>query len=322
GLDEDAMVRLMVGREIPRADLAALPDGAPVALHVERLSVADPLAPDGFRVRDVSLTVRRGEIVGLAGLIGAGRTEFLLALTGAIERAVTGSVRVGDRGRDGIPSHPAEARAAGLVLLPEERKSQAIFPDLSVAENVLMGELDRVGAAGFVSRRRAAEASSRLMKDTGVRAASGAVPIGTLSGGNQQKAVLARCLFASPTVLLLDEPTRGIDLAAKAEIYALLRRLSAEGFGIVLCSSEMSEILTQCHRVVVFREGRVAAELTHAEATEEKVLAAAVAASAAGSAREKARGGGGEGRPPGPPRPRRLARFTGLFGLAAVLVLS
>ena len=94
-----------------------------------------------------------------------------------------------------------------------------------------------------------------------MRAASAATPIGTLSGGNQQKAILARCLFASPSVLLLDEPTRGIDLAAKAEIYALLRKLAADGFGIVLCSSEMSEILTQCHRVVVFREGRVAAEL-------------------------------------------------------------
>jgi ABC-type sugar transport system ATPase subunit/ribose/xylose/arabinose/galactoside ABC-type transport system permease subunit len=316
GLDEDAMVRLMVGREIPRADLPALPDGAPEALRVERLSVADPNAPDGFRVRGVSLTVRRGEIVGLAGLIGAGRTEFLLALTGALESAVTGSVRVGELDA-GVPGNPSSARAAGLVLLPEERKSQAIFPDLSVAENTLMGALDRVGAAGFVSRRRAAAEASRLMADTGVRAASPAVPIATLSGGNQQKAVLARCLFAAPTVLLLDEPTRGIDLAAKAEIYALLRRLAAEGFGIVLCSSEMSEILTQCHRVVVFREGRVAAELTHAEATEEKVLAAA--APTAGTGDRAKTGGGG---PPGRPRGRRLARFTGLFGLAAVLLLS
>jgi ABC-type sugar transport system ATPase subunit/ribose/xylose/arabinose/galactoside ABC-type transport system permease subunit len=317
GLDEDGMVRLMVGREIPRVELPLLPANAPEALRVEGLSVADPNAPDGFRVRGVSLTVRRGEIVGLAGLIGAGRTEFLLALTGALETEVTGAVRVG--GRDGVPSRPAEARDAGLVLLPEERKSQAIFPDLSVAENTLMGELDRVGAAGFVSRRRAARESSRLMAETGVRAASPDVPIATLSGGNQQKAVLARCLFASPTVLLLDEPTRGIDMAAKAEIYALLRRLSAEGFGIVLCSSEMSEILTQCHRVFVFREGRVAAELTHAEATEEKVLAAAAPTGAADRP-ERARPGGGG--PPGRPRGRRLARFTGLFGLAAVLLLS
>ncbi|HEX4440578.1 MAG TPA: hypothetical protein VH854_10945, partial [Thermoanaerobaculia bacterium] len=123
-------------------------------------------------------------------------------------------------------------------------------------------------------------------------------------------------------VLLLDEPTRGIDLAAKAEIYALLRRLSAEGFGIVLCSSEMSEILTQCHRIVVFREGRVAAELTHAEATEEKVLAAAAPVAAAGRADRATAGGGG---PPGPGSRRRrggLARFTGLLGLAAVLALS
>ena len=154
-----------------------------------------------------------------------------------------------------------------------------------------MGELDRVGAAGFVSRRRSAEASSRLMADTGVRAASASVPIATLSGGNQQKAVLARCLFASPTVLLLDEPTRGIDLAAKAEIYALLRRLSAEGFGIVLCSSEMSEILTQCHRVVVFRDGRVAAEMPHAEATEEKVLAAAAPVASVGRGEDARRRG-------------------------------
>jgi ABC-type sugar transport system ATPase subunit len=133
GLDEDAMVRLMVGREIPRVELPPLAPDAPEALRVEGLSVADPNAPEGFRVRDVSVTVRRGEVVGLAGLIGAGRTEFLLALTGALETAVTGSVRVGAGSRGGVPANPAAARDAGLVLLPEERKSQAIFPDLSVA---------------------------------------------------------------------------------------------------------------------------------------------------------------------------------------------
>jgi ribose transport system permease protein len=157
------------------------------------------------------------------------------------------------------------------------------------------------------------------MRDTGVRAASPDVPIETLSGGNQQKAVLARCLFASPSVLLLDEPTRGIDLAAKAEVYALLRRLAAQGFGILLCSSEMSEILTQCHRILVFREGRVTAELPHAEATEERVLAAAAGTTSAD--RREETGGPPSGGPPGSGR-RRLARFTGLFGLAAVLVLS
>ena len=153
------------------------------------------------------------------------------------------------------------------------------------------------------------------MRETGVRAASPSAPISTLSGGNQQKALLARCLFASPSVLLLDEPTRGIDLAAKAEIYALLRRLAADGFGIVLCSSEMSEILTQCHRVVVFREGRVAGELSREEATEERVLALA-----AGTPRPReGREAEARRRPAG--RGSRLAAQGGL-GMAVVVLRS
>src|SRR5262249_29942337 len=136
----------------------------------------------------------------------------------------------------------------------------------------------RVARAGWIDRARSREAAATLLRDTGVRAASPERPIATLSGGNQQKAILGRCLFAAPSVLLLDEPTPGIDLAAKADVYALLRKLAGEGFGVVLCSSEMSEILTQCHRVLVFRDGRIAAEMTHAEASEEKVLSAAAGA--------------------------------------------
>jgi ABC-type sugar transport system ATPase subunit/ribose/xylose/arabinose/galactoside ABC-type transport system permease subunit len=320
GLDEAEMVRLMVGRNIERVEIAPLPEGAPEVLRVENLSVEDPDRPGGRRLSDVSLTLRRGEILGLAGLIGAGRTELLLALTGALERRVTGRVRVG--GADYRPASPAEARDAGVVLLPEERKSQAIFPELAVSENVTVASAARVSHLGWIDGARAKQVAETLMRDTGVRAASASVPIATLSGGNQQKAVLARCLFASPSVLLLDEPTRGIDLAAKAEIYALLRKLAAEGFGIILCSSEMSEILTQCHRVVVFREGRIAAELSHAEGTEEKILAAA-AGTVMGEPRD-IQGGPPKGAPPVPPTPGRgrLARYTGLFGLAAVLLLS
>ncbi|HTY42059.1 MAG TPA: ATP-binding cassette domain-containing protein [Thermoanaerobaculia bacterium] len=324
GLDEAEMVRLMVGRDIPRADLEPLPAGAAEVLRVESFSVADADRPGGYRVRDVSLTVRRGEIVGLAGLVGAGRTEFLLALTGALDAETSGRVFLA--GREAKPADPAAARRAGLVLLPEERKSQAIFPDLSVGENVTLGALEKISRLGWIDAAAAKGVIERGMRETGVRAASPAVPIATLSGGNQQKALLARCLFASPSVLLLDEPTRGIDLAARAEIYALLRRLAAEGFGIVLCSSEMSEILTQCHRVVVFREGRVTAELSHAEATEEKILTAASGAappqetlSHPGEERGGVRGGSP---PPAPPRRRRLARLTGALGLAAVVILS
>jgi len=317
-VDEAEMVRLMVGRRIDRIALLPVPEDAPEVLRVENLSVADPDRPGGRRVSDVSFSLRRGEILGLAGLIGAGRTDLLLALTGALERTVTGRVRVA--GKDYRPSNPADAKAAGLVLLPEERKSQAIFPDLSVLENVILPSQERAARAGWIDRRRGREDGEGLMADTGVRAASPDVPIATLSGGNQQKAILARCLYASPSVLLLDEPTRGIDLAAKADVYALLRRLAGQGFGIVLCSSEMSEILTQCHRVLVFRDGRVTAELPHAEATEERVLGAAAGTSIVKPSQVS---GGPPGGPPSPPTlRRRLSRYTGLFGLAAVLLLS
>jgi ribose transport system permease protein len=159
-----------------------------------------------------------------------------------------------------------------------------------------------------------------MMRGTGVRAAGPSVPIQTLSGGNQQKALLARCLFASPKVLLLDEPTRGIDLAAKEEIYQELRGLAAQGYGIVLCSSEMSEILTQCHRIIVLREGRVTATLGRDEATEEKVLAAAAGTTPAGGEAH-----GSSGAPPAGPWGRwraRIGRYAGAFGLALVLALG
>jgi ABC-type sugar transport system ATPase subunit/ribose/xylose/arabinose/galactoside ABC-type transport system permease subunit len=321
GLDEPEMVRLMVGRDIARGDLEPAPAGAPEVLGVANLSVADPERPGGFRVRDVSLTVRRGEIVGLAGLIGAGRTDLLLALAGAARGALSGSIRVGDT--DFHPTDPAAARDAGLTLLPEERKAQAIFPDLGVGENVVLGALRRVsGRLGGIRRGDARDAAIRSMRDTGVRAASPLVPIATLSGGNQQKALLARCLFASPKVLLLDEPTRGVDLAARADIYVLLRRLAAEGFGILLCSSEMSEVLTQCHRILVFRDGRITAELSREDATEEKVLAAASGAGSESSSAPKVDAERPAAPPAPPARSARLARFRSILGLAAVLALS
>jgi ABC-type sugar transport system ATPase subunit/ribose/xylose/arabinose/galactoside ABC-type transport system permease subunit len=340
GVDESEMVRLMVGRTIERTELSPVPMDAPEALRVEGLSLADPELPDGYRLRDISLTVRRGEIVGLAGLVGAGRTDFLLALVGATERGVTGRLRLD--GQEYQPVNPAEAREAGVVLVPEERKAQAIFPRLGVRENVTVSALDRVSSFGWIDRGAEREAATNLVRRTGVRSAGLEVPIATLSGGNQQKAVLSRCLFASPRVLLLDEPTRGIDLAAKSEIYAELRTLAADGFGIVLCSSEMSEVLTQCHRILVFREGRVSAEFSRDDATEELVLAAASGgarppseathvAVATTQGRGAPDGGdpgaqrGSAGPPPvPPPRPMiaRLARHSGSLGLAAVLLLA
>ena len=326
GLDESEMVRLMVGRDISRVELTGVADDAPALLRVERLSVRDPARPGGYRLRDVSLTVRRGEIVGLAGLVGAGRSDFLLALVGALDGRVEGRITLADR--EYRPRDPAAARRAGVMLLPEERQTQAIFPDLSVRANVTMSALERISRTGFVRTSKEGEAAGDLMRRTGVRAASDLAAIGTLSGGNQQKAILARCLFASPSVLLLDEPTRGIDLAAKADVYALVRDLASQGFAIVLCSSELPELLLLCHRIVVFREGRVTATVDHAGATEERLLAAATQPE--GPADEGPVKPPGESRGAPPPdrpvaaRPRRPAwsRFTSLLGLAVVLVLA
>ncbi len=329
GVTEQEMVRLMVGRTLESARMDALPEEAPEVFRVEHLSLPDPGRPGGYRLCDVSLSVRRGEIVGLAGLVGAGRSDFLLALSGAVDRRVEGRILV--EGATYAPDSPAEARSAGVLLLPEDRKSQGILPHQSVRANVSLGGLERVSAAGFCVAKKEEASVSAVTRLTGVRMASPLLPIATLSGGNQQKALLARCLFAGPRVLLLDEPTRGIDLAAKADIYGLIRQLAAQGFAVVLCSSEMQEILTLCHRIMVFREGRVNAEFDHAAATEENILTAATSSGAATSggmpgADQGAGGGGQEGGGPGQPRRsalrRAFGRLSGVIGLLAVVTLA
>lgn len=328
GTTTDQLVRLMVGREIVREELPPLALRAREVLRIEGLTVGGAPHEHRPRLRDVSLTVRAGEVVGLAGLVGAGRTDLLLALVGAHSQATSGRVWLDGHPHD--PRTPAEAREAGMVLLPEERKADGIFPRLGVDRNITVPAVEQVSRWGWVDQRAERAAAARLMTMAGVRAAAPGVPITTLSGGNQQKALLARCLFAGPKVLLLDEPTRGIDLAARAEVYAELRALAREGFGVLLASSDMSEVLTQCHRVVVFRNGSVAAAFDHHDATEEKVLAAATGngaggANVAGGVPPQVGGERGAGVPVAPPGRRwanRASRYRGAFGLAAVLFLA
>ncbi len=328
-VNEQDLVRLMVGREISRPELPAVPQGAEELLRVEGLSLQDPTRPSGYRLRDISLSVRRGEIVGLAGLIGAGRSDLLLALTGALDRQPIGRITV--QGRDYRPTAPDAARRAGLMLLPEDRATLGILPRQSVRANITVAALENVSNGGFVSPVRETAIVRDLIGRTGLRASSPEVAISTLSGGNQQKAILARCLFASPSVLLLDEPTRGIDLGAKSDIYVLIRDLAAQGFGILLCSSELPEILTLCHRVVVLRDGQVTAHLSHAEATEERILAAATgtvknaAATSTPGSPDSPREPGGQQRAPARPPSRagtKIWERASLIGLAAVLILA
>ena len=240
---------------------------APPVLDVAHLS-----APPRFA--DVSLTVREGEIVGLAGLVGAGRTSTALALAGAA--AAGGDVRV-----NGQPVHftsPADAIDRGVAYVTEDRKARGLFPaDGRRREHHDHVSVD-VRARRACCRSRASAAAAAAARDYDVRAATLAQPVATLSGGNQQKVLLARATLKRPVVLLLDEPTRGVDVGARAEIYALMNRLTREGLAILMISSDLPEVLGMSDRVVVMREGRTRGELTRAEATPERVMALATAA--------------------------------------------
>jgi galactofuranose transport system ATP-binding protein len=217
------------------------------------------------------VTVRPGEIVGLGGLLGAGRSETVRAIAGALPLD-SGTVSVA--GKPVRTGSVAAAMRAGVVMLPEDRKADGILPDLSVRENIVLAALPRLSAAGLVSRRRQDAIVDTFVRRLRIKASSVDQRVGELSGGNQQQVLLARLLCREPKVLLLDEPTRGIDVGAKAEVQALIGELAAEGLGVVLISSEFEEVVEGSDSIVVLREGRVVAELRGAEVTESALIAA------------------------------------------------
>ncbi|WP_246365732.1 sugar ABC transporter ATP-binding protein [Kibdelosporangium persicum] len=221
----------------------------------------------------ISLTVRRGEIVGLAGLLGSGRTELLETLFGAGGRR-RGSVIF--KGRPVRPRGPRSAIRLGMVYMPEDRRISGLALDHSVLANTVLSVVDRIARLGVVSRRREAGAATRIVRDLSVKLASVRDPVSALSGGNQQKVVLGRMLLTEPDLLLLDEPTRGVDVGAKAEIYHLLGQAAQRGMGVLLASSELAELVGVCDRVIVLRGGRDVAELRTEQAGEADLLAASM----------------------------------------------
>ncbi|MEQ0561955.1 sugar ABC transporter ATP-binding protein [Amycolatopsis sp. NEAU-NG30] len=222
----------------------------------------------------ITLTVRRGEIVGLGGLLGSGRTELLETLFGA---GTPGrwQGRMWLDGREVRPRSPRHAVRLGLALVPEDRRIAGLALDHSVRANTVLSVVDRLATAGFLRRRRENATAGEVLGELGVSGAL-ADPAGTLSGGNQQKVVLARALLTEPDLLLLDEPTRGVDVGAKAEIYRLLADAAARGIGVLLASSEPAELVGVCDRVVVLRDGRSERELDTHDAGEAELLAAAM----------------------------------------------
>ncbi len=260
------LIQLMVGRDVttvfPARDASA---GEPL-LELEGLTSS------AAGVEDVTLSVRRGEIVGLAGLVGAGRTELARVLFG-LEPATGGTIRL--NGVAVTPRSPQDAIRLGIAYLPEDRRRHGVILDFPVDQNLTLAALDTISRQGWLDRRAEATVASGLVSQLGVKTASLSTLVRHLSGGNQQKVALGRWLVRTPALLILDEPTQGVDVGAKAEIHRIIGELAAQGMGVLMISSELPEVLGMSDRIAVMRGGRLVATFSRAEATAERVMAAA-----------------------------------------------
>jgi ABC-type sugar transport system ATPase subunit len=260
-LNHDAVIRMMVGRDVHEVTTQSVAPG-PVVLKVEGLTRSGV-------IDNVSFEVRAGEIVTLAGLVGAGRSEVVNAIFGA-DLFDAGSVSI--NGLALKPGDPAAAMGAGVGYIPEDRRQQALVGKLSVRSNATLAALEAVSPGGLIRRDLEDRIMDGAVRTLSVRMASPDVPIATLSGGNQQKVVIARWLARNPRLLILDEPTKGVDVGAKAEISAIIVRLAAEGRAILLVSSELPEVLALSDRVLVMRSGRITGELDRASLSAERIM--------------------------------------------------
>jgi ribose transport system ATP-binding protein len=274
GTHSDAeTVEMMIGRDIehafpPKAAPAAGEAVAPAVLEVRGLDW-------NGRLHDIALDVRPGEIVGLGGLDGQGQREFLLALFGVL-RGSTGEVRLG--GRRAAFASPREAKRAapGVALVPEDRKTDGLLLPMSVRDNLTLVAMDRLSRAGVISAGDEARAVDEMVRRLGIKTPDLDEPVGTLSGGNQQKVVIAKWLMSAPRVVLLSDPTRGIDVGTKQEIYVLLRRLAADGAAVLLYSTDYAELIGCCDRVAVFLDGRIVRWLSGDALTERALVSSAL----------------------------------------------
>jgi len=287
-IDVDWIIEQMVGRT--PASLFTRTDHQVGEVLLEVRDVTLQRLGGGYLLDHVSLDVREGEILGIYGLMGAGRTELLEVLAGVRPEA-TGGIRLG--GAPLTVESVAERIEAGIVLVPEDRKSDALVPTLSVAHNMVLASLKRYLSRFWLARPKERSAVETMIRDLSIRVAGPDAPITSLSGGNQQKVVVAKGLLTLPRVLMLDEPTRGIDVGAKSEIFQIMSRLAAEGYAILFVSSELKEVLAMSDRVLVMAKGRITADHARGEATEARL----VAASAAGPGDQPARPNGRQATP-------------------------
>lgn len=258
----DQIVKMMVGREIkdrfPKLD---------IKIGEEKLKV-EHLSQKGV-LHDISFSVRAGEIIGIAGLMGAGRTELAKALFG-VTKIDSGIISVA--GSEVRIRKPIDAITAGLALVTEDRKDEGLLLEMSVRDNLSMPNLTAVSTSGFLSAGKEKELSETMIQKLHVKTSSAAQAVGSLSGGNQQKVVIGKWLATNPQVFILDEPTRGVDIGAKKEIYDLMNQLASQGVAIVMISSELPEVLGMSDRILVMHEGKLSGHFTREEATQENIM--------------------------------------------------
>ncbi len=272
-LDESRVIALMVGREVGDIFPEADHERGAVALEVRGMTVEDPNLRGKLLVNNVSFTVRKGEVLGIAGLMGAGRSDLLMGIFGAHAGKVSGEILI--EGQSARITRPSDAIDYGIGFVTEDRKRFGLVLDQTILNNMTLAGLTKLSGRFVTDEDAEAAAGNQAMKDLRVKANSVFTVAGTLSGGNQQKVVLAKWLLTNPRVLFLDEPTRGIDVGAKQEIYAQINRLARTGLAIVLVSSELPEVLGLSDRILVLHEGQVTGEFKRAEATPEAVMACA-----------------------------------------------
>ena len=270
---EDEVIRYMVGREMTQRYPAWEGEQkfGKELLRVENMNYVDEFGKS--HVKNASFSVKSGEIVGISGLMGAGRTELISSILGFVEGKVTGDVYV-----DGtkVSIHcPSDAIRNGIAMVSEDRKRYGLIMGQSIGNNITISSLDQVSHMGVLNHAAEHTEATKHAKDLSVKANSCQVNVETLSGGNQQKVLLARCMMTKPKIVFLDEPTRGIDVGAKYEIYVLMQKLAAQGAAIVMVSSEMPEIIGMSDRVLVMCEGELRGEFSHDEVTQEKIMTVA-----------------------------------------------
>ena len=270
-ISEDEIVRHMVGRDMSQRYPDRERRAGDMLFEVERWNVTHPEHSERQVVRDVSFHVRAGEVVGIAGLMGAGRTELAMSLFGrSYGQNIRGSARL--RGTEIDVSSVRSAISAGLAYVTEDRKELGLILEEPIRENITLANLAAVSRSGILSDQEETKTAERYRRALAIRTPSVFQRVMNLSGGNQQKVVLSKWLFVDPDVLILDEPTRGIDVGAKFEIYGIINELSAEGKGVLMISSEMPELLGMCDRIYVMNEGTFVGELTAEEASQERIM--------------------------------------------------